>query len=75
MSYNVLQSISFAICVLPSMQLAVDVQIPECFGGVSGETVYVDTEGTFIVDRVKDIATAAVDHCHQMAAVEAGHSM
>lgn len=53
------------------MQLAVDVQIPECFGGVCGETVYIDTEGTFIVDRVKDIAMAAVDHCHQMAAVEA----
>ncbi|KAI0223234.1 DNA repair RAD51-like protein 3 [Lamellibrachia satsuma] len=55
------------------MQLAVDVQIPECFGGVCGETVYIDTEGTFIVDRIKDIAMATMDHCQQMAAVEASH--
>ena len=57
------------------MQLAVDVQIPECFGGVCGETVYIDTEGTFIVDRIKDIAMATMDHCQQMAAVEASYGM
>ncbi|XP_005986848.1 DNA repair protein RAD51 homolog 3 [Latimeria chalumnae] len=45
------------------LQLAVDVQIPECFGGLDGEAVYIDTEGSFIVDRAVDIAHAAVEHC------------
>ncbi|XP_017395206.2 DNA repair protein RAD51 homolog 3, partial [Cebus imitator] len=39
------------------MQLAVDVQIPECFGGVAGEAVFIDTEGSFMV------ATYATMHC------------
>lgn len=50
-----------------SMQLAVDVQIPECFGGVAGEAVFIDTEGSFMVDRAADIATACVRHCQLIA--------
>ncbi|XP_053310849.1 DNA repair protein RAD51 homolog 3 [Spea bombifrons] len=46
------------------MQLAVDVQIPECFGGVDGETIYIDTESTFLVERLVDIANACVHHCN-----------
>ncbi|XP_067866790.1 DNA repair protein RAD51 homolog 3 isoform X2 [Heterodontus francisci] len=53
-----------------SIQLVVDAQIPECFGGLDGESVYIDTEGSFIVDRVADVAQAAVHHCHLIA--EAG---
>uniref|UniRef100_A0A669Q1R0 DNA repair protein RAD51 homolog 3 n=1 Tax=Phasianus colchicus TaxID=9054 RepID=A0A669Q1R0_PHACC len=49
------------------MQLAVDVQIPECFGGVAGEAVFIDTEGSFMVDRAADIATACVRHCQLIA--------
>ncbi|KFO57177.1 DNA repair protein RAD51 3, partial [Corvus brachyrhynchos] len=49
------------------LQLAVDVQIPECFGGVAGEAVFIDTEGSFMVDRVVDIAAACVQHCHLIA--------
>ncbi|PKU35628.1 hypothetical protein llap_14068 [Limosa lapponica baueri] len=49
------------------MQLAVDVQIPECFGGVAGEAVFIDTEGSFMVDRVADIAAACVQHCRLIA--------
>ncbi|XP_072272571.1 DNA repair protein RAD51 homolog 3 isoform X2 [Pyxicephalus adspersus] len=45
------------------MQLAVDVQIPECFGGNDGETVYMDTESSFRVERLVDIANACVLHC------------
>ncbi|XP_072043905.1 DNA repair protein RAD51 homolog 3-like [Amphiura filiformis] len=45
------------------MQLCVDVQIPQCFGGVGGEAVYIDTEGSFIAHRVADMAKAAVQHC------------
>uniref|UniRef100_UPI00398E8C5F DNA repair protein RAD51 homolog 3 n=1 Tax=Pristiophorus japonicus TaxID=55135 RepID=UPI00398E8C5F len=50
-----------------SIQLVVDAQIPECFGGLDGESVYIDTEGSFIVDRVVDVAQAAVHHCHLIA--------
>ncbi|XP_067864570.1 DNA repair protein RAD51 homolog 3 isoform X1 [Heptranchias perlo] len=50
-----------------SIQLVVDAQIPECFGGLDGESVYIDTEGSFIVDRVVDVARAAVHHCHLIA--------
>lgn len=50
-----------------SMQLAVDVQIPECFGGVAGEAVFIDTEGSFMVDRAADMASACVQHCRLIA--------
>uniref|UniRef100_UPI0037E98513 DNA repair protein RAD51 homolog 3 n=1 Tax=Semicossyphus pulcher TaxID=241346 RepID=UPI0037E98513 len=45
------------------LQLAVDVQIPSCFGGVGGQVVFIDTEGSFLLQRVVDIAAAAVQHC------------
>lgn len=46
-----------------SLQLAVNVQVPPCFGGVGGQVVYIDTEGSFLVQRVIDMATAVVRHC------------
>ncbi|XP_012868651.1 PREDICTED: DNA repair protein RAD51 homolog 3 isoform X3 [Dipodomys ordii] len=54
------------------MQLAVDVQIPECFGGVAGEAVFIDTEGSFMVDRVIDIATACIQHLQLTAGAHMG---
>ncbi|KAK2850950.1 hypothetical protein Q5P01_007226 [Channa striata] len=45
------------------LQLAVDVQVPLCFGGVGGQVIYIDTEGSFLVQRVVDVATAVVRHC------------
>ncbi|KAM9343924.1 DNA repair protein RAD51 homolog 3 [Pholidichthys leucotaenia] len=45
------------------LQLAVDVQVPQCFGGIEGQAMFIDTEGSFVVERVIDIATAAVNHC------------
>lgn len=48
------------------MQLAVDVQIPECFGGVEGEAVYIDTEGSFLAERLADIAEVTVKHCQRL---------
>lgn len=57
---------------LDSMQLAVDVQIPECFGGVEGEAVFIDTEGSFMVDRVVDLATACIQHLHLIAGTHMG---
>lgn len=49
------------------MQLAVDVQIPVCFGGLGGKALYIDTEGSFLVQRVVDMAEAAVQHCTLLA--------
>lgn len=50
-----------------SIQLAVDVQIPETFGGLQGEAVFVDTEGSFIPQRAADIACAVREHCSRIA--------
>lgn len=55
---------------LDSMQLAVDVQIPEYFGGVAGEAVFIDTEGSFMVDRVVDLATACIQHLQLIAGTD-----
>ncbi|XP_067113616.1 DNA repair protein RAD51 homolog 3 [Osmerus mordax] len=49
------------------IQLAVDVQIPVCFGGLGGKAVFIDTEGSFFVQRVVDLAQAAVEHCALLA--------
>lgn len=53
----------FLTVSLNSLQVAVDVQVPPCFGGVGGQVVYIDTEGSFVLQRVVDIAAAAVRHC------------
>ncbi|CAG9460369.1 unnamed protein product [Pedinophyceae sp. YPF-701] len=49
------------------MQLAVDVQIPSEFGGLAGKAVYVDTEGSFMVERAQEIAAACVRHLSRLA--------
>ncbi|KAJ7997016.1 hypothetical protein DPEC_G00224540 [Dallia pectoralis] len=49
------------------IQLAIDVQIPVCFGGLGGKSLYIDTEGSFLVQRAVDIAQAAVEHCGLLA--------
>uniref|UniRef100_A0A8C8MJQ5 DNA repair protein RAD51 homolog 3 n=1 Tax=Oncorhynchus tshawytscha TaxID=74940 RepID=A0A8C8MJQ5_ONCTS len=43
-------------------RLAVDVQIPMCFGGLGDKALYIDTEGSFLVQRAVDLAQAAVDY-------------
>ena len=49
------------------IQLAVDAFLPTAFGGPGGHAVYIDTEGSFMVDRVNDIAKAFVSHIRRMA--------
>ncbi|XP_071369430.1 LOW QUALITY PROTEIN: DNA repair protein RAD51 homolog 3 [Centroberyx affinis] len=49
------------------LQLAVDVQIPECFGGLGGQVLFLDSEGSFVVQRAVDLAAAAVKHCSLLA--------
>merc|ERR1719460_2980811 len=40
------------------MQLALDVQIPVAFGGLGGRAVYIDTEGSFMVQHDARMAEA-----------------
>eukprot|EP01112_Ceratiomyxa_fruticulosa_P017017 TRINITY_DN5231_c0_g1_i1.p1 TRINITY_DN5231_c0_g1~~TRINITY_DN5231_c0_g1_i1.p1 ORF type:complete len:180 (+),score=55.62 TRINITY_DN5231_c0_g1_i1:265-804(+) len=39
-----------------AMQLAVDVVIPSVFGGAEGSCIYIDTEGSFVIDRFAEMA-------------------
>jgi len=57
-----------------AMQLCVDVQIPEAFQGAGGEAVYIDTEGSFMVERVQQIAEAVGVHLQRICRRSAPHS-
>ncbi|XP_063058634.1 DNA repair protein RAD51 homolog 3 [Engraulis encrasicolus] len=47
------------------MQLAVCVRLPECVGGRGAEVLYIDTEGSFLVQRAAEMAHAAIQkHTH-----------
>jgi DNA repair protein RadA len=41
------------------LQLSVNVQLPKDKGGLSGKTIFIDTEGTFRPERVSQMAEAA----------------
>ncbi|ESW06853.1 hypothetical protein PHAVU_010G082100 [Phaseolus vulgaris] len=43
------------------IQLAVNVQIPQGYGGLGGKAIYIDTEGSFMVERVLQIAEACIE--------------
>ncbi|KAJ4727143.1 DNA repair RAD51-like protein [Melia azedarach] len=43
------------------IQLAVNVQIPVEFGGLGGKAIYIDTEGSFMVERALQIAEACIE--------------
>ncbi|KAK9266970.1 hypothetical protein L1049_012641 [Liquidambar formosana] len=43
------------------IQLAVNVQIPVDYGGLGGKAIYIDTEGSFMVERALQIAEACVE--------------
>ncbi|KAJ1422732.1 P-loop containing nucleoside triphosphate hydrolase protein [Ochromonadaceae sp. CCMP2298] len=44
------------------IQLALNCQIPEAFAGLGGECVYIDTEGSFMVERVAEMAGEIAAH-------------
>ncbi|GKY94043.1 DNA repair protein rad51c [Mayamaea pseudoterrestris] len=44
------------------MQLAVDARLPVDFGGVQGETIYIDAEGSFAPERCLMMASSLVKH-------------
>jgi RAD51-like protein 2 len=50
------------------MQVAVDAQIPLTMGGVQGETLYIDTEGSFSPERCYSMAQALVSHVQHSVA-------
>ncbi|XP_040954264.1 DNA repair protein RAD51 homolog 3 isoform X1 [Gossypium hirsutum] len=43
------------------IQVAVNVQIPNDFGGLGGKAIYIDTEGSFMVERAFQIAEACIE--------------
>ncbi|CAA0820366.1 DNA repair protein RAD51 homolog 3 [Striga hermonthica] len=43
------------------IQLAVNVQIPADYGGIGGKAIYIDTEGSFMVERVRQISEACAE--------------
>jgi RAD51-like protein 2 len=49
------------------IQLAVDVHIPAELGGAEGHCIYIDTEGSFMPERVMEIGQSAVEHVQAMA--------
>jgi len=49
------------------MQLCVDCTIPEVFGGVQGQAIYIDTEGSFVAERAAQICSSTINHCHNVA--------
>lgn len=49
------------------LQLAVDVHIPHSMGGAEGRCIYIDTEGSFVPERVREMATALVTHLSELA--------
>lgn len=56
-------------------QLAVDASLPKAFGGVDGQTVYIDTEGSFTPDRCAQMAEALAAHVRGMAARQSSASV
>ncbi|KAK9792999.1 hypothetical protein WJX73_005778 [Symbiochloris irregularis] len=63
------------ICGVPGIgktqfgiQLAVDVQIPECFGGLQAHALFIDTEGSFMLERAAQVADACIKHLKHIAA-------
>ncbi|XP_014271069.1 DNA repair protein RAD51 homolog 3 isoform X2 [Halyomorpha halys] len=51
------------------LQLCVNVQLPCALGGLESESVFIDTESTFSVDRLREIASGASYHCSKVASI------
>eukprot|EP00944_MAST-04C_sp_MAST-4C-sp1_P015136 g15136.t1 len=49
-----------------SMQLAINVQIPPNYGGLGGGCVYIDTEGSLMVERLEEMAAAMLERLKQL---------
>lgn len=49
-----------------SMQLAVNCVLPKELGGLQGGCLFIDTEGSFLPERFREIASAAVGHVREI---------
>ena len=49
------------------MQLAAAVMLPHAFGGLEGRCLFIDTEGSFVPSRFREMAGAAVAHVHTVS--------
>lgn len=54
------------------MQLALNVQIPRCYGGVDGRALYIDAEGGVTAERVTQLAEALLLHLQRQARTRGG---
>ncbi|CAM6121112.1 unnamed protein product [Calypogeia fissa] len=43
------------------IQLSINVQIPPEFGGIGGHAVYIDTEGSFMIERASQMAESCIE--------------
>ena len=50
-----------------AMQVCVDARLPRAYGGVEGEAVYIDSEGSFSPERCLDMAESLVKHVQRSA--------
>lgn len=50
-----------------AMQVCVDAYLPKQFGGAEGESIYIDSEGSFSPERCHDMANALVNHVKSSA--------
>ncbi|WOH09363.1 hypothetical protein DCAR_0728820 [Daucus carota subsp. sativus] len=48
------------------IQLAINVQIPHEHGGLAAKAIYIDTEGSFMVERVLQIAAACLSEYYEL---------
>jgi RAD51-like protein 2 len=46
-----------------AMQLAVNARLPTALGGVQGQTLYIDAEGSVAPERLHSMAEALLQHC------------
>ncbi|KAK4315078.1 hypothetical protein Pmani_013672 [Petrolisthes manimaculis] len=49
------------------LQVCVSVQVPVSVGGVGGQALFIDTEGSFTSSRIKDMASHAVHHVQSIS--------
>ncbi|XP_054713249.1 DNA repair protein RAD51 homolog 3-like [Uloborus diversus] len=50
------------------LQLCANVQLPKSAGGVEGEAFFIDTEGSFVIQRFVQIANSAIMKCKSQSA-------
>ncbi|KAG1701264.1 DNA repair protein RAD51 3 [Nymphon striatum] len=52
------------------LQLSVNVRILKELGGICGECIFIDTEGSFTIKRLSDVAEAMIKHCQEVAKMQ-----